>query len=76
MWILMELNQNNLSCFGSPKVTQCSALMEASKAGAVKLVRAILQKGGNPNLLDKEGRCAAHFAAEGGFLEVMPWHSE
>ncbi|XP_067224333.1 ankyrin repeat and EF-hand domain-containing protein 1 isoform X2 [Chanodichthys erythropterus] len=53
------------------QVTQCSALMEASKAGALKLVRAILQKGGNPNLLDKEGRCAAHFAAEGGFLEVL-----
>lgn len=65
-----------LLCFGSPKVTRCSALMEASKAGAGKLVRAILQKGGNPDLLDQEGRCAAHFAAEGGFLEVMPWHSE
>ncbi|KAK7142671.1 hypothetical protein R3I94_012125 [Phoxinus phoxinus] len=53
------------------QVTRCSALMEASKAGAVKLVRAILQKGGNPNLLDGEGRCAAHFAAERGFLEVL-----
>lgn len=73
MWIL---NQYNVSCFGSPKVTRCSALMEASKAGALKLVRAILQKEGNPNLLDEEGRCAAHFAAEQGFLEVMPWHSE
>lgn len=58
------------------QLTGCSALMEASKAGAVKLVRAILQKGGNPDMLDQEGRCAAHFAAEGGFLEVMPWHSE
>lgn len=47
--------------------------MEASKAGVVKLVRAISQKGGNPNLVDEEGRCAAHFAAEGGFLEVIPW---
>ncbi|XP_058605134.1 ankyrin repeat and EF-hand domain-containing protein 1 isoform X1 [Onychostoma macrolepis] len=53
------------------QVTRCSALMEASKAGAVKLVRAILQKGGNPDLLDQEGKCAAHFAAEGGFLEVL-----
>uniref|UniRef100_A0A8C1WM80 Ankyrin repeat and EF-hand domain containing 1b n=1 Tax=Cyprinus carpio TaxID=7962 RepID=A0A8C1WM80_CYPCA len=53
------------------QVTGCSALMEASKAGAVKLVRAILQKGGNPDILDQEGRCAAHFAAEGGFLEVL-----
>ncbi|XP_052436143.1 ankyrin repeat and EF-hand domain-containing protein 1 [Carassius gibelio] len=53
------------------QLTGCSALMEASKAGAVKLVRAILQKGGNPDMLDQEGRCAAHFAAEGGFLEVL-----
>ncbi|XP_050989938.1 ankyrin repeat and EF-hand domain-containing protein 1 [Labeo rohita] len=53
------------------QVTRCSALMEASKAGALKLVRAILQKEGNPDLLDQEGRCAAHFAAEGGFLEVL-----
>ncbi|XP_021322982.2 ankyrin repeat and EF-hand domain-containing protein 1 isoform X2 [Danio rerio] len=53
------------------QVTRCSALMEASKAGALKLVRAISKKGGNPNLVDVEGRCAAHFAAEGGFLEVL-----
>ncbi|KAG1973158.1 ankyrin repeat and EF-hand domain-containing protein [Pimephales promelas] len=53
------------------QVTRCSALMGASKAGAVKLVRAILQKGVNPNLLDGDGRSAAHFAAEQGFLEVL-----
>ncbi|CAM4648580.1 unnamed protein product [Leuciscus chuanchicus] len=53
------------------QVTRSSALMEASKAGALKLVRVILQKEGNPNLLDEEGRCAAHFAAERGFLEIL-----
>ncbi|XP_073725310.1 ankyrin repeat and EF-hand domain-containing protein 1 isoform X2 [Misgurnus anguillicaudatus] len=53
------------------EVTGHTALMEASKAGAVKLVRAILQRGGNPNNRSKEGLCAAHFAADGGFLEVL-----
>ncbi|XP_052009395.1 ankyrin repeat and EF-hand domain-containing protein 1 [Xyrauchen texanus] len=53
------------------EVTGHSALMKAAKAGAVELVRAILQRKGNPNALDKEGQRAAHFAAEGGFLEVL-----
>ncbi|CAB1330540.1 unnamed protein product, partial [Coregonus sp. 'balchen'] len=48
-----------------------SALMEAARAGAVELVRAILQKGGNPNAVDKKRMHAAHLAAEGGFFEVI-----
>ncbi|XP_036811164.1 ankyrin repeat and EF-hand domain-containing protein 1 [Oncorhynchus mykiss] len=48
-----------------------SALMEAARAGAVDLVRAILQKGGNPNAVDKKRIHTAHLAAEGGFFEVI-----
>lgn len=44
--------------------------MEAAKAGSLKLVRAILRKGGNPNALDKKGLTAAHYAAMGGHYEV------
>ncbi|TRY90333.1 hypothetical protein DNTS_015227, partial [Danionella cerebrum] len=65
-------NVDIVSKSGKPLISsKRSALMEAASAGAVKLVRTILQKGGDPNLLDKEGRCATHFAAEGGFLEVL-----
>ncbi|MGH0138524.1 UNVERIFIED_CONTAM: hypothetical protein FKN15_034371 [Acipenser sinensis] len=49
--------------------TGCTALMEATRAGAVELVRAILQRGGNINSLDKMRNHASHFAAEGGFFE-------
>lgn len=55
---------------GLPKVTGHTALMEVAKAGAMKLLRAILQRGGNLNTLDNEGLSAAHFAAERGLLEV------
>ncbi|XP_028826678.1 ankyrin repeat and EF-hand domain-containing protein 1 isoform X1 [Denticeps clupeoides] len=53
------------------EVTGHSALMEAAKAGAAGLVRAILKQGGDPNVLDKKRMHAAHFAAEGGFFEVL-----
>lgn len=52
------------------EATGRTALMEAAKAGALDLVRAILLRGGNPNALDKKKMHAAHFAAEGGFFEV------
>ncbi|XP_028858671.1 ankyrin repeat and EF-hand domain-containing protein 1 isoform X2 [Denticeps clupeoides] len=48
-----------------------SALMEAARAGAVELVRAILRKGANVNALDKKKFNAVHFAAEGGYFEVI-----
>ncbi|XP_056135341.1 ankyrin repeat and EF-hand domain-containing protein 1-like [Lampris incognitus] len=51
--------------------TGVTALMEACRAGAVDLVRAILQLRGNPNAQDKEMMSAAHMAAEGGFFEVI-----
>ncbi|XP_051500684.1 ankyrin repeat and EF-hand domain-containing protein 1-like isoform X2 [Myxocyprinus asiaticus] len=51
------------------QATGRTALMEATRAGAINLVRAILRKGGNVNALDKKQFHAAHFAAEGGFFE-------
>lgn len=44
--------------------------MEAAKAGSLQLVRAILQKGGNPNAMDMKRLAAVHYAAMGGFFEV------
>uniref|UniRef100_A0A8C2IFY4 Ankyrin repeat and EF-hand domain containing 1a n=1 Tax=Cyprinus carpio TaxID=7962 RepID=A0A8C2IFY4_CYPCA len=41
-----------------------TAPMEATRAGAIDLVRAILKKGGKVNALDKKQFHAAHFAAE------------
>ncbi|KAG9336099.1 hypothetical protein JZ751_002446 [Albula glossodonta] len=48
-----------------------TALMEAARVGAVNLVRAILQDFGKVNDLDNNNCHATHFAAEGGFLEVI-----
>ncbi|XP_041721886.1 ankyrin repeat and EF-hand domain-containing protein 1 [Coregonus clupeaformis] len=55
----------------SNQVTGRTALMEAARAGAVELVRAILLRGANPNTLDKKHLHATHFAAMGGFFEVI-----
>ncbi|KAL4630434.1 ankyrin repeat and EF-hand domain-containing protein 1 [Arapaima gigas] len=53
------------------QATGRTALMEAAREGALDLVRGILQRGGNPNLLDKNRMHAAHFAAQGGFFEII-----
>ncbi|XP_062322967.1 ankyrin repeat and EF-hand domain-containing protein 1a [Osmerus eperlanus] len=53
------------------EATGRTALMEASRAGCLQLVRAILQRGGNPNALDKKSFHATHLAAMGGFFEVI-----
>lgn len=45
--------------------------MEASKEGAVELVRGILERGGEVNTFDNERHLAAHFAAKGGFFDVI-----
>lgn len=45
-------------------------LMEAVKSGSVALARAILQKGVDPNTVDKTQLHAAHIAASKGLLEV------
>lgn len=48
-----------------------TALMDAARAGSLPLVRAILRKGGNPNAVDKKRFTAVHYAAMGGFYEVV-----
>ncbi|XP_053315171.1 ankyrin repeat and EF-hand domain-containing protein 1, partial [Spea bombifrons] len=48
-----------------------TALMEASREGALEVVRSILEKGGDVNLFDKQRYHAVHFAAKGGFLEIL-----
>ncbi|XP_077591599.1 ankyrin repeat and EF-hand domain-containing protein 1 isoform X3 [Stigmatopora nigra] len=51
--------------------TGITALMEAAKAGSLELVRDILKRGGNPNALDQKRMSAVHYAAMGGFFEVI-----
>ncbi|CAL8352904.1 unnamed protein product [Merluccius merluccius] len=53
------------------QVTGQTALMESCRAGAVDLVRDILQRGGDPNSLDHQRMTAAHLAAQGGFFQVL-----
>ncbi|KAK3542632.1 hypothetical protein QTP86_031326 [Hemibagrus guttatus] len=53
------------------QVTGRTALMEAVRAGAVALVRAILKQGANVNMLDSKRFNALHFAAEGGYFEIL-----
>uniref|UniRef100_A0A8C6V164 Ankyrin repeat and EF-hand domain containing 1a n=1 Tax=Neogobius melanostomus TaxID=47308 RepID=A0A8C6V164_9GOBI len=48
-----------------------TALMEAAKAGSLQLVKSILRRGGNPNAIDKKRHTAVHYAAMGGFFEVI-----
>lgn len=45
--------------------------MEAAREGVLELVRGLLERGVNVNLLDLERHSAAHFAAKGGFFEVL-----
>ncbi|XP_033846530.2 ankyrin repeat and EF-hand domain-containing protein 1a [Periophthalmus magnuspinnatus] len=51
--------------------TGATALMEAAKVGSLQLVRSILRRGGNPNAIDKKRHTAVHYAAMGGFFEVI-----
>lgn len=52
------------------QVTGRTALMEAVRAEAVLLVRAILKRGANVNMMDSKRFNAVHLAAEGGYFEV------
>lgn len=52
------------------QTTGRTALMEAVRAGAVALVRAILKRGADVNMLDRKRFNAVHFAAQGGYFEV------
>ncbi|XP_030577806.1 ankyrin repeat and EF-hand domain-containing protein 1 [Archocentrus centrarchus] len=51
--------------------TGVTVLMEAAKAGSLPLVRAIIRMGGDPNALDTKRHAAVHYAAMGGFFEVI-----
>ncbi|KAM8775104.1 ankyrin repeat and EF-hand domain-containing protein 1 isoform 2-T3 [Rhynchonycteris naso] len=48
-----------------------TVLMEASREGVVELVRGILERGGKVNTFDNERHHAAHFAAKGGFFDIL-----
>ncbi|XP_076463503.1 ankyrin repeat and EF-hand domain-containing protein 1-like isoform X2 [Babylonia areolata] len=48
-----------------------TALMAACASGSVKVVKAIILKGGDVNALDVRKNHAAHFAAGGGHLECL-----
>lgn len=45
--------------------------MEAAREGVLELVRGLLERGVDVNLFDLERHSAAHFAAKGGFFEVV-----
>ncbi|XP_048456853.1 ankyrin repeat and EF-hand domain-containing protein 1a [Rhincodon typus] len=53
------------------EATGHTALMEASREGAIEVVCAILEKGCEINVLQNERYNAAHFAAQGGHFEVI-----
>lgn len=50
--------------------TGVTALMEASKVGFLELLQAILTKGADPNMVDRNQLTAVHYAAMGSFIEV------
>ncbi|KAI9517282.1 hypothetical protein NQZ68_008542 [Dissostichus eleginoides] len=51
--------------------TGTTAMMEAVKAGSLQVLRSILKRGGNPNALDRKRFTAVHYAAMGGFFELI-----
>ncbi|XP_041062715.1 ankyrin repeat and EF-hand domain-containing protein 1a [Carcharodon carcharias] len=53
------------------ELTGHTALMEASREGAIEVVCAILERGCEINVLQNERYNAAHFAAQGGHFEVI-----
>ncbi|XP_069706283.1 ankyrin repeat and EF-hand domain-containing protein 1 [Phaenicophaeus curvirostris] len=48
-----------------------TALMEAAREGVLELVRGLLEKGVEVDQSDFERHSAAHFAAKGGFFEIL-----
>jgi ankyrin repeat protein len=45
--------------------------MVAAQSGSVKIARTILERGGEVDALDRKGAHAAHYAAKGGFFDVL-----
>lgn len=52
------------------KQTNKSALHFAASCGAIEVCRAMLQKGANPNVFDKQKRSPAHEAAAKGHFQA------
>ncbi|XP_053430625.1 ankyrin repeat and EF-hand domain-containing protein 1 isoform X2 [Nycticebus coucang] len=48
-----------------------TVLMEVSREGVLELVRGILERGGEVNAFDNDRHNAAHFAAKGGFFDIL-----
>ncbi|NWH96738.1 ANKE1 protein, partial [Tichodroma muraria] len=48
-----------------------TAVMEAAREGAAEVVLDLLQRGADVNLFDFERHSAAHFAAKGGFFQIL-----
>ncbi|KAI5093336.1 ankyrin repeat and EF-hand domain-containing protein 1 [Silurus meridionalis] len=69
--LCMQLIERGADPNAADPETKNTPLMAAIKSGSVALVRAILQKGGNPDAVDKQQLHAAHFAATGGFVEML-----
>ncbi|XP_029655831.1 ankyrin repeat and EF-hand domain-containing protein 1-like [Octopus sinensis] len=54
-----------------PPKTNHTPLMSAAQSGSAKVVKAILEKRGDPNIKDWKRNRAAHFAAAYGHFEVL-----
>ncbi|NWV73890.1 ANKE1 protein, partial [Dasyornis broadbenti] len=67
---LLFLEKGADPCARDP-ATWRTAVMEATRQGVPEVVRALLQKGADVNLFDFERHSAAHFAAKGGFFEIL-----
>nr|XP_004661577.1 ankyrin repeat and EF-hand domain-containing protein 1 [Jaculus jaculus] len=48
-----------------------TALMETCREGVLEVVRAILERGGEVNAFDNDRMHAAHFAAKGGYFDIL-----
>nr|XP_027778087.2 ankyrin repeat and EF-hand domain-containing protein 1 [Marmota flaviventris] len=48
-----------------------TALMESSREGVLELVRGMLERGAKVNVFDNDRHDAAHFAAKGGFFDIL-----
>lgn len=55
----------------SNEKTNRTPIMAASNSGSLVVVQALLQKGGSPNGHDWRKNTAAHFAAKGGYFDVL-----
>ncbi|XP_076801547.1 ankyrin repeat and EF-hand domain-containing protein 1-like isoform X1 [Clavelina lepadiformis] len=53
------------------KITGRSALSEACSSGSISVVRALLQNGANPNIMDKRKLVPLHFASQMGSLDAV-----